>query len=320
MNCGKCGNEIKPGVKFCPVCGTSAQYAENPTEKKKKGSFGIGFLCGFLALLILAGCAFAGWKMQAKPEEKPVMNEEVIRIEEKEPALATQVEGEGFDSPRRAVGAYLEALKTGDVNEMLATFAVESYVDRYDMAASIDQSRVLSFSSAKQQFQTVDSFTRELNVIRRVSEISKSFVWQYEVLSGNDVDAMLQIIPLSENSPYDTGAEVVADLMNPDWMKNLDKVIINEIHELSDFVADFDDITYNDKFTDSVEAWGYVYGCDEIRCMVAVFEYDGVDYYFTADVARYADTWYMLDAGGMSGSLMGFPVNSGGMAPAEEFW
>ena len=323
MICGKCGNEIKPGAKFCARCGAVARETVEPAAKQKgKPSFLLGFLCGFLALLILAGGAFAGWKLLAEPEGEPVVDEgeETVRVEELKPAREEQVEGAGFDSPQRAVGAYLEAMKTGDVDEMLATFAVETYVDHYDMAAAIDQTRALSFSTAKQQFQPVDSFTRELNMIRRIGNISESFVWQYEVMSGKDADELLQIITLSGSSPYENGAEVAADIMNPNWMGDLDKIIINEIHELSDFAKDFEDIPYNERFEETVRAWGDVYGCDEIRCMVAVLEYDGVDYYFAADVARYGNSWYMLDANGLCGTLMGMTVNSGGMTLTEEFW
>ena len=323
MICGKCGNEIKPGAKFCAKCGAGTQGAVNPaTKQKRKPSFLVGFLCGFLAMLILAGGAFAGWKLLAEPAEEPVIDEgeETVRVEELESAREERVEGAGFDSPQRAVGAYLEAMKTGDVNEMLATFAVETYVDHYDMAAAIDQTRALSFSAAKQQFQPVDSFTRDLNVIRRTSEISESFVWQYEVMSGKDVDELLQIITLSESSPYDNGAEVAADIVNPDWLGDLDKIIIDEIHELSEFAVHFEDIHYDERFTETVKAWGSVYGCDEIRCMVVVLSYDNVDYYFAADVARYGNAWYMLDANGLCGTLMGMTVNSGGMTLTEEFW
>ena len=39
---------------------------------------------------------------------------------------ASQFEGNGFSSPEAAITAYAEAFRNGDVDEMIATFAIES--------------------------------------------------------------------------------------------------------------------------------------------------------------------------------------------------
>ena len=45
-----------------------------------------------------------------------------------------KVEGNGYNSPEEALLAYAEALKTGNVDNILSTFAVETYVERFDLA------------------------------------------------------------------------------------------------------------------------------------------------------------------------------------------
>ena len=38
MNCTKCGNELKPGQKFCTKCGTPVVAAATATESKAIGT------------------------------------------------------------------------------------------------------------------------------------------------------------------------------------------------------------------------------------------------------------------------------------------
>lgn len=52
--------------------------------------------------------------------------------EEAADGSAHAFEGSGFDSPEEAVTAYLEAMQEGDVQGMLSTFAIETYVDNVD--------------------------------------------------------------------------------------------------------------------------------------------------------------------------------------------
>ena len=44
-----------------------------------------------------------------------------------------KLEGTGYDSPEKAVEAYVNYLKEGNLKGIISTFAVESYVDNYDM-------------------------------------------------------------------------------------------------------------------------------------------------------------------------------------------
>jgi hypothetical protein len=46
-----------------------------------------------------------------------------------------KVEGVGFDSPEEAARAYLEGLRDSDLNHMMSTFAVESYVEKFNWEA-----------------------------------------------------------------------------------------------------------------------------------------------------------------------------------------
>ncbi len=49
-----------------------------------------------------------------------------------EDSVAHSFECQGFESSEAAMAAYLEAMKAGDVQGMLATFAIETWVDAGD--------------------------------------------------------------------------------------------------------------------------------------------------------------------------------------------
>lgn len=59
-----------------------------------------------------------------------------------------KIEGEGFDTPAEAVTAYAEALKKGDMDALLSTFAVESVVENFDMMKYIARMRAATYKDA----------------------------------------------------------------------------------------------------------------------------------------------------------------------------
>ena len=54
-------------------------------------------------------------------------------------AAREPLEGPGFGSAEEAVTAYLEAMKNGDLEGMLATFAIETYVAEMDAQADLER-------------------------------------------------------------------------------------------------------------------------------------------------------------------------------------
>lgn len=84
----------------------------------------------------------------------------------------TNYEGPGYDTPDDAARGYVEAMNAGDMNAMVATFAVESYIDHMDAAAALD--RMKNFNTTMYYaVPVVGPFTRGILIERRRNEITQ---------------------------------------------------------------------------------------------------------------------------------------------------
>ena len=145
--CPNCGAQLPDGSQFCGGCGSSltpartqasggqmrtdphGQFANWPRDggstapaqakkqkKSGKGRFPLGIVVGaLLTAAVVAVMAVLGVISFGKG--------------------GGRIQGKGYDSPEAAAKAYVEAWSKGDLDAMLATFLVESYVDNFDLAA-----------------------------------------------------------------------------------------------------------------------------------------------------------------------------------------
>ena len=90
----------------------------------------------------------------------------------------SKIEGSGYVSAEDAVSAYLEAFKSTDVEAMISTFAVETYVDNYSLETDVERVRAYTLT-LPQSFPSNNQFTTGLNIQRRQSQISDSIRFQY---------------------------------------------------------------------------------------------------------------------------------------------
>lgn len=87
-----------------------------------------------------------------------------------------KVEGAGYDSAEEAVAAYINFLKEGNLEGAISTFAVESYVEKYDMKEFLEwvQYYGIAVNSGGHLASTINydsDFSRELNIESRRSYI-----------------------------------------------------------------------------------------------------------------------------------------------------
>ncbi len=87
-----------------------------------------------------------------------------------------KIEGAGYDSAEEAVAAYVNFLKEGDLEGAISTFAVESYVENYDMKEFLEwvQYYGIAVNTGGHLASTLNydsDFSRELNIESRRSYI-----------------------------------------------------------------------------------------------------------------------------------------------------
>ena len=234
---------------------------------------------------------------------------------EETPEVAADVrfEGEGYESPEEAVVAYLEALKKGDVEGMLATFAIETYVAEMD--AQADLARMGSFQPGYgMRLPLGGDYQRQVAVAVRYGELANSLAYQWILYSWPDGYEEFGgvVVRLLEDGAVEA---FLAGLAKNDAAARWQGM------EVVEFVgpAELSDMYLDERNQQNIARQAAIYGCDEIVSVVAKLDIGGEEWYQCMDVARYGGKWYNLLFSGNIGALMGLSVYTGGLVPAAAF-
>ena len=226
-------------------------------------------------------------------------------------AAREPLEGPGFGSAEEAVTAYLEAMKNSDVEGMLATFAIETYVAEMDAQADLERMGVFQ-PSYGMRLPLGGDYQRQVAVAVRYGQLAESLASQWMLYSWpegyeafgdesiafqEDGDAEAFLTELAENDAAARWQEMeVVGFVEPELMST--------------------------QYSDGAESrarQAASYGCDEIVSVVAKLDIGGEEWYQCMDVARYGEKWYNLSLVGYIGHLMGLSLYSGGLVPAAAF-
>ena len=214
------------------------------------------------------------------------------------------IEGSGFKSPEKAILAYAEALQSGDVREILSTFAVETYVDSLDMEAYLDQSGSYMIS---QGLVSEDDYSREIRLVKRQYELTQLLSYLYLFHSQTGVSYE----PISpRGDPYENASDLIDALTVEDWMEILEDMEIGDVLTAEDIIPD----KISDGYTKNLENLCVRYGCDELFPLAVEITLDGEDYYLCVDVACYDGKWYNLSMNGIIGIMLGAGSDTGYLA------
>lgn len=294
MYCGKCGAVVLENAGFCNVCGNPVAQEPVPVqqegpvaqpveraEKKKRGNkrpFWLGLLAGLLCGVI-AVSAILLWS----------------------PSSNT-IEGKGYDSPEEAMTAYLEAMRDGDLEKAISTFAIETFVENYDAEAMIAWSCQYNINS---YCLPEGSVGKDCNIIRRCEEIAQSAYRQYLwfVLADTEYSESLdRSIFLYTEEEQKAFLEAVTD---PAALRRLQTLELEEIMYPEDFLDRSDLATFEgETYQKIIKRWRKVYGAEEIASCIARVRIDGETYLFLMDAVKYDGKWYNLNTNGMLGSLL----------------
>lgn len=217
-------------------------------------------------------------------------------------------EGPGWDTPEAAVSFYLEGLQEQDVDKMIGAYAVETYVDQFDLTAQITRIGVHT-TSMTPNMPNANHLLRTINIEARKNEIVQ-FVLYHMIsicLPGQDFSQLTTF----ENESVDVEAKAFVEGLQQGFnsvdFSTLKILLFVEPELISELYA-------SERNQQNMKAQIAPYGAEEARSVVALFTIDDKLYVLCCDVMRYGDLWYIFRPGGNIGQLIGLSVTSRGMA------
>ena len=225
-------------------------------------------------------------------------------------AAREPLEGPGFGSAEEAVTAYLEAMKNGDLEGMLATFAIETYVAEMDAQADLARMGVFQ-PSYGMRLPLGGDYQRQVAVAVRYGQLAESLASQWMLYSWPEGYAAFDgaSVALSEDGAVEA------------FLTNLAENDAAARWQEMEVVGFVEPELMSTQYSDGAESrarQAASHGCDEIVSVVAKLDIGGEEWYQCMDVACYGGKWYNLSFVGYIGHLMGLSVYSGGLAPASE--
>ena len=225
-------------------------------------------------------------------------------------------EGEGFDSAEAAVQAYVEAFNAGDVQAMLSTFAIETYVERTDRLASIGRMTIFSTNNYD-TYPMPNDYMRQLLIVDRVGGLARYMTGQY----------MMYIWPEEGYGRYDDGAPLPLrgdeeasaflsafdDAAASDWTG---KIAFNGFASLEDLDSGLKEIMTRESTLKNISLLVAGRGCDEMANLIASLTVDGKDGFLFMECSRYGDRWYNTSLGGILATVVGMNPSYAGLGIA----
>lgn len=230
--------------------------------------------------------------------------------EEAADGSAHAFEGSGFDSPEEAVTAYLEAMQEGDVQGMLSTFAIETYVDNVDAQTYL--TRMGAFVPDDQEGVPLsNAYAREITISRRYAGLADQLYMQYLYYSWPEEYGEFtgDALRLNEAGGADAFLSAMSASTFADALAGMEIVGFADPAALNDnYASQINQETIARQMTS--------YGCDEVADIAVRLNMGGEEWYQCMWAARYGEKWYNLSLSGNIGALLAIRTNAGGLVPA----
>ena len=221
------------------------------------------------------------------------------------------LEGPGFGSAEEAVTAYLEAMKNGDLEGMLATFAIETYVAEMDAHADLARMGVFQ-PSYGMRMPLGGDYQQQVAVAARYGQLAESLAYQWMLFSW----------PEGYEEFGGTTISLTEDGAAEAFLTNLAENDAAARWQEMEVVGFVEPELMSTQYSDGAESrarQAASHGCDEIVSVVAKLDIGGEEWYQCMDVACYGGKWHNLSFVGYIGHLMGLSLYSGGLVPAAAF-
>ena len=226
-----------------------------------------------------------------------------------EPDVA-KIEGPGYDTPEEAAEAYLTALRDQDVDAMVSTFAVESYVENFDLEAWCERLQCYA-PNFEMKFPNSNEYNADLNLATRQAYVINQIANQYLIYN------VLSVEPGMTMTIYDNPA-LVSEIEN-----DTDNYVFSDLEITGTMSPDdiTNDIYSAEKNQENLIFQNKAFGVDDLKDVsnvVITFDADGESWYFCPQLIRYEGRWYVQYLAGNAAAIMGINTQAGGII--KENW
>lgn len=221
-------------------------------------------------------------------------------------------EGPGWATPEEAVEVYLEGLRTQDLSMMISAYAVETYVDHFDLQALLARIGAYTVGMAP-RLPNANPLLRDINVEARRNEIVQGVLWQMSAICMPERDLITPTTFERETIDEETAAFVaeLGDAYNAVDYSALKVLYTVAPEAISELYA-------SEKNQENLQANGAPYGADEVRSVVTVFTIGDMVCALCCDAMRYGEDWFLFRANGNIGAIIGLAATSGGAVAVTE--
>ncbi len=221
-------------------------------------------------------------------------------------AKQQSTESKGYKTPEKAISAYLDGFKKMDLEQMMGTFAMDTYVANQDFEGCIERINAYTYNM-EIKLPNATTLATDLNIESRRANVSSAILRQYVALSSPGFD-LLEMQALKTEGE----AKKFAD----NFTRKLEDIETDSIkllgfippEELSEYYA-------MDKNKENMAKIAEINGADELESRAAVVEIDGEVYLMCFEAANYGGSWYLQELGGNIGLLLGIGSLQGGLVP-----
>ena len=206
----------------------------------------------------------------------------------------------GYDTPEETALAFVDAMKNKDIEQMASLFAIESYVQYCNIPVWLNSG---SYSVKTSPLPMDDNiFTQKINLAQRKGNIFYSIRCLYLNLSSC-FDSTSFDMREGEN-----GEDVINrfwKIKNEDNIFNIEATGIKDVRKLYES-RNTSNTTYDDLIIPYTQQMQEKYGCNQCVPIIVQCNWNNLPLYLFMEVAKYDNTWLILNLGGYARSIFGF--------------
>ena len=224
------------------------------------------------------------------------------------------VEGNGFPTSHEAAEAYLDAFFNVDIDKLISTCAVETFVENFDSLSQIQELGQFYFVAPAVLYEAMGAFDEGLAAQSRVGEITSKLLSSYRWLCLSDslykdYSSLLDMSVTALQGPdYYTEALEYFSMLERDF--NAEKVRAVKEYMLMtpyEYAGDAYDSYRSDRVIRQLDSLVSIYGADDIEEFIAIFTLDGEEWAIAFETLCYNGKWY-AEPDSFSGGTLGIPV------------